>query len=299
MQELGRLPGSRASKVSFQRSDPISKTALDCTLHLKVVVDDDEPINKLFREIANPYGDLKQNRFLQKTVTVDVKNLNSKNEAYQEVLAMLQERDELLFQAEVSKLNLFNAKKAAEDSRIKSLNAEMEVDLARNALLSRQIQLKYLLDDSQAGEVKAELQKVCDKLKDMVTAATTLATTTQIQFAELDDLRQIAVKASNRYSDFSAEFSAACYRAIEAGKAGHWQGELQRHEATLYRYAVPLTGFSGSSYFDAHKETLGADDRPKQLSGNDYQCSYGCGFAGLYHVVAKHELTCPSAPTAP
>lgn len=41
----------------------------------------------------------------------------------------MQERDDLLFQAEVSKLNLFNAKKAAEDSRIKSLNAEMEVDL--------------------------------------------------------------------------------------------------------------------------------------------------------------------------
>jgi hypothetical protein len=40
-------------------------------------------------------------------------------------------------------------------------------------------------------------------------------------------------------------------------------------------------------------------DTLRQLSGNDYQCSYGCGFAGLYHVVAKHELTCPSAPTAP
>jgi hypothetical protein len=102
-----------------------------------------------------------------------------------------------------------------------------------------------------------------------------------------------------RYSDFAAEFSAACYRAIEAGKAGHWQGELQRHEATLYRYSVPLTGFSSPSYFDAHKEALGAEDRPKQLSGNDYQCSYGCGFYGLYHVVAKHELTCPQCPAAP
>lgn len=32
---------------------------------------------------------------------------------------------------------------------------------------------------------------VCDKLKEMVSAATTLATTTQIQIAELDDLRQV------------------------------------------------------------------------------------------------------------
>ena len=82
----------------MQRSDPISKTALDCTLHLKVVVDDDEPINKLFREIANPYGDLKQNRFLQKTVTVDVKNLNSKNEAYQEASLDPQSRHRFSFE---------------------------------------------------------------------------------------------------------------------------------------------------------------------------------------------------------
>jgi len=34
-----------------------------------------------------------------------------------------------------------------------------KTNTARNALLSRQIQLKYLLDDAQAGEVKAELQK--------------------------------------------------------------------------------------------------------------------------------------------
>ena len=82
----------------LQRSDPISKTALDCTLHLKGVVDDDEPINKLFREIANPYGDLKQNRFLQKTVTVDVKNLNSKSEAYQQASLDPQSRYRSSFQ---------------------------------------------------------------------------------------------------------------------------------------------------------------------------------------------------------
>ena len=35
------------------------------------------------------------------------------------------------------------------------------MDLARNALLSRQIQLKYLLDESQAEDVRSELQKVC------------------------------------------------------------------------------------------------------------------------------------------
>jgi hypothetical protein len=50
---------------------------------------------------------------------------------------MLPERDELLFQAEISKLNLFSAKKAAEDSRIKSLNAEMEVDLGGCSNVSR------------------------------------------------------------------------------------------------------------------------------------------------------------------
>jgi hypothetical protein len=38
-----------ASKISFQRDDPISKTSMDHTLHLKIIVEDDEPINKLFR----------------------------------------------------------------------------------------------------------------------------------------------------------------------------------------------------------------------------------------------------------
>ena len=50
------------------------------------------------REIANPYGDLKQNKFLQKTITVDVKNLDSTCEAYQEVLGMIAMRDQLLFE---------------------------------------------------------------------------------------------------------------------------------------------------------------------------------------------------------
>jgi hypothetical protein len=39
-----------ASKISlYSTTAPLTKTAIDCTLHLKVVVDDDEPINRLFR----------------------------------------------------------------------------------------------------------------------------------------------------------------------------------------------------------------------------------------------------------
>jgi hypothetical protein len=39
-----------ASTISlYSTTAPLTKTAIDCTLHLKVVVDDDEPINKLFR----------------------------------------------------------------------------------------------------------------------------------------------------------------------------------------------------------------------------------------------------------
>jgi hypothetical protein len=152
------------------------------------------------REIANPYGDLKQNRFLQKTITIDVKNLNSKCEAYQEVLGMIAERDQLLFEKETANISLFDAKKASEDTRIQALSAEMEVDLARNALLSRQVQLKYLLDKTQAQEVKDELEKVSDKLKEMVLAATTLATSAQQYIAEVQDLRRLATKTSTTRS---------------------------------------------------------------------------------------------------
>jgi len=35
--------------MCVQRTEAISRTLLDCTLHLKFVVEDDEPINKLFR----------------------------------------------------------------------------------------------------------------------------------------------------------------------------------------------------------------------------------------------------------
>ena len=48
-----------------------------------------------------------------------------------------------------------------------------------------------LLNTCTHTRARAHTHPVCDKLKDMVTAATTLATTTQIQFAELDDLRQV------------------------------------------------------------------------------------------------------------
>ena len=41
---------------------------------------------------------MKQNKFLQKTVTIDVKNLNSTCDAYQEVLGMIAMRDQLLFE---------------------------------------------------------------------------------------------------------------------------------------------------------------------------------------------------------
>lgn len=244
-------------------SPRVQSCALSATLTLLTVL-----VCNCFacREIANPYGDLKQNRFLQKTITIDVKNLNSKCEAYQEVLGMIAERDQLLFEKETANISLFDAKKASEDTRIQALSAEMEVDLARNALLSRQVQLKYLLDKTQAQEVKDELEKVSDKLKEMVLAATTLATSAQQYIAEVQDLRRLATKTSTRYTEYAADFSAACYRAIEAGKAGHWQGELQRHEATLFRYSVPRTGFAGS-YYDAHKENFVADDRAKQLSG--------------------------------
>jgi hypothetical protein len=44
-----------ASKISlYSTTAPLTKTAIDCTLHLKVVVDDDEPINKLFRGARAP-----------------------------------------------------------------------------------------------------------------------------------------------------------------------------------------------------------------------------------------------------
>ena len=44
-----------ASKVSlYSTTAPLTKTAIDCTLHLKVVVEDDEPINKLFRYARGP-----------------------------------------------------------------------------------------------------------------------------------------------------------------------------------------------------------------------------------------------------
>ena len=46
-----------ASKVSlYSATAPLTKTAVDCTLHLKVVVDDDEPINKLFRYARAPHA---------------------------------------------------------------------------------------------------------------------------------------------------------------------------------------------------------------------------------------------------
>lgn len=55
---------------------------------------------------------------------------------------------------------------------------------------------------------------VCDKLKEMVSAATTLATTTQIQVAELDDLRQVLRSWLIRFDEYwtaqSPILKAAC-----------------------------------------------------------------------------------------
>ena len=46
------------------------------------------------------------------------------------------------------------------------------------------------------------------------------------------------------------------------------------------------------------REIEGADivAARKQLSGGDYVCAFGCGYKGVYHEVAKHELTCPMCP---
>ena len=91
----------------------------------------------------------------------------------------------------------------------------------------------------------------------MFKAASTLAETTNKQFLELDELQKAAAKASKRYSDFSAEFSSACFRAIESGRAGHWQGELQRHHATEHRY-----GIAGAAYYDTYVKVRQAQPRP-------------------------------------
>ena len=71
-----------------------------CTAHLlnKCLAGMLYALSNVCREIANPYGDLKQNKFLQKTITIDVKNINSTSDAYQEVLRMIPERDQLLYE---------------------------------------------------------------------------------------------------------------------------------------------------------------------------------------------------------
>jgi hypothetical protein len=51
--------------------------------------------------------------------------------------------------------------------------------------------------------------------------------------------------------------------------------------------------FSTDSSVDDYSDTGGMPH-----VGNDYQCTNGCGFMGLYHVVAKHELTCKLASSS-
>ena len=249
--------GLPADKVKLHRpGQPMTRTALDCTLHLNVQAESDEPFQRLLSEIAQPFSELKTNRHLAKCTTIDIKNNTTQDVAYQEVLGMIAERDLLLFEKDMAMMNFFSAKNAAETSRLKALGAEMEVEYARSALLSRKIQLAAL-DPEQAAGVQDELQKVTDKLKDMIKAASTLAQTTNKQFLELDELQKAAAKASKRYSDFSAEFSSACFRAIESGRAGHWQGELQRHHATEHRY-----GIAGAAYYDTYVKVRQAQPRP-------------------------------------
>ena len=287
-----------ASRVKFERpQQPISKSAVDCTLHLDVQLETDEPLHRLLTEMSNPYSELRQAKFLSKAITVDVKNKASACKAYQAVLALLPERDQLLHDKDMAILALFQAKKAAEQSRVRSLSAEMDAEFAHNALLSRKIQLQTL-DQERSQQVAGELRKVEEKLKEMISSASILASTTLMLFTELEDLRRSAMRASERYTDFSSEFSAACYAAMTAGRAGYWEGELQRHEASEFRYALPAESFVSSDYLAVHIKGLEvaepSHNRVEDLP-SDYDCAHGCGFAGLYHVVAKHELTCPVA----